>query len=159
MEWDPDPTHRHWHFTDFATYRLLNADQSTAVVSGKEAFCLANTDAVDMTGTGAKWTVSYDDLGSVCGGHSSESIREVLASGWGDTYAQYRAGQAFAIKDVPDGTYYIQVLANPEGNLIESDDTNNSSLREIQLGHNKAGERTLKVLPVGLVDETNQFGY
>lgn len=159
MEWDPDPTHRHWHFTDFATYRLLDADQATTVVSGKEAFCLANTDAVDMTGNGAKWTVSYDDLGSVCGGHSSESIREVLAAGWGDTYAQYRAGQAFPIKDVPDGTYYIQVLANPEGNLIESDATNNSSLREITLGHDKHGERTLEVLPVGLVDEENQFGY
>lgn len=160
MQWDPDPTHMHWHFTDFATYRLVKLDETTVVTSGKESFCLANTDAVDMTGDGAKWTVHYDDLGSVCGGHNSQSIREALAAGWGDTYAQFRAGQAFAIKDVPDGKYYIQVLANPEGNLIEADSTNNSSLREVKLSTNAKGERKLKVFPVGIIDdESNVFGY
>ena len=28
MEWDPRPGHMHWHFTDFARYRLLDADKS-----------------------------------------------------------------------------------------------------------------------------------
>lgn len=157
MEWDPDPTHRHWHFTDFATYRLLAADMETEVVSGKEAFCLANTDAVDLTGPGANWTVSYDDLGSVCGGKESQAIREVLAAGWGDTYAQFRAGQAFPIANVADGVYYIQVLANPESNLIEADTDNNEALRKIRLSTTPGGERRVKVFPVGLVEETEDF--
>lgn len=161
MQWDADPTHMHWHFTDFATYRLVkHDDHSTVVTSGKESFCLANTDAVDMTGEGAKWTTRYDDLGSVCGGYNSESIREALAAGWGDTYAQYRAGQAFAIKNVPDGVYDIEVLANPEGNLFEGDTTNNASYRTVKLTTNAKGERKLKVLPVGIIDdESNVFGY
>lgn len=154
MEWDPDPTHRHWHFTDFATYRLLAEDKTTEVVSGKEAFCLANTDAVDLTAPGANWTVDYDDLGSVCGGLESQAIREVLAAGWGDTYAQFRAGQAFPIADVPDGVYYIQVLANPEQNLFEADTANNESLRRIRLMTNAQGERRVWVAPVGIVDES-----
>ena len=41
--------HQHWHFQDFARYRLLNADQTEACARSKESFCLANTDAVDYT--------------------------------------------------------------------------------------------------------------
>jgi hypothetical protein len=159
MEWDPDPTHHHWHFKDFATYSLVGEDESTVAVSGKESFCLANTDAVDMTGDGAKMTINYDDLGSSCGGHGAQSIRESLAAGWGDTYVQYRAGQSLPIKNVPDGTYFIKVQANPEGNLIESDTTNNSSLREIHLSTNAKGVRKLKVDQVGIVDDEGYFNY
>lgn len=155
MEWDPAPTHQHWHFTDFATYELLNADKTRAVRSGKEAFCLANTDAVDLTGEGAEWSAYEDDLGSVCGGYETRSIREVLSAGWGDTYAQFRAGQSFPIKNLPDGVYYIRVLANPVNTLIESDTANNESLRKVRLYTNSKGERGVRVAKVGLVDETD----
>ena len=33
--------------------------------------------------------------------------------GWGDTYFQFVAGQAFDITSVPNGTYYIEVGAVP----------------------------------------------
>ncbi|WP_183093947.1 lysyl oxidase family protein [Nocardioides stalactiti] len=159
MEWDPAPTHQHWHFTDFATYELLNADLTRAVRSGKEAFCLANTDAVDLTGEGAEWSAYEDDLGSVCGGYETRSIREVLSAGWGDTYAQFRAGQSFPVKNLADGIYYIRVLANPEDTLLEADTTNNEALRKVRLWTNKAGERRVRVAPVGLVDESQGIYY
>ena len=34
--------------------------------------------------------------------YGSLSIREVLASGWGDTYAQFRAGQSFDLEGLPE---------------------------------------------------------
>jgi hypothetical protein len=154
MIWHPAPSHNHWHFNDFATYELLNADQTRAVRSGKESFCLANTDAVDLTGEGAAWDAYEEDLGSVCGGYEIRSIREVLSAGWGDTYAQYRAGQSFPIKNLPDGTYYVRVLANPDNTLIESDTTNNESLRKVRIYTDKSGNRKVKVAKVGLVDDT-----
>ena len=49
MEWDARHGHTHWHFRDFARYRLLDANKDHVVRSRKEAFCLANTDAVDYT--------------------------------------------------------------------------------------------------------------
>ena len=55
MHWDPRPTHQHWHFEDFARYVLLKTDKTEAVTSKKEAFCLANTDAVDQTVPNANW--------------------------------------------------------------------------------------------------------
>ncbi|GLY96461.1 lysyl oxidase family protein [Actinoplanes sp. NBRC 103695] len=144
MEWDAREGHLHWHFTDFAQYNLLSADQSLAVRSGKEAFCLANTDAVDYTIPNAKWRPSNTDLSTSCGQNTAVAVREVLDVGSGDTYSQARPGQSFEITDLPNGTYFIQTLANPENKLAELKTTNNSSLRKIILGGTPE-KRTLKV--------------
>ncbi|CAL9413594.1 lysyl oxidase family protein [Streptomyces sp. enrichment culture] len=151
MEWDPRPGHEHWHFLDFASYRLLSADQKETVRSGKEAFCLANTDAVDYTVKNASWHPGNTDLSTACGSENSISVREVLDVGSGDTYTQDLPGQSFDITDLPNGTYYIQVLANPENRLKETDHGNNSALREVILGGEK-GARTVTVPPHHLVD-------
>ncbi|GAA0460127.1 hypothetical protein Ade02nite_14320 [Paractinoplanes deccanensis] len=147
MEWDAREGHKHWHFTDFAQYNLLDSTQKLAVRSGKEAFCLANTDAVDFTIAGAKWRPENTDLSTSCGADTVVAVREVLDIGNGDTYSQYRPGQSFEITDLPNGTYYIQVLANPEKKLAELDTTNNSALRQIILGGTPE-KRTLTVPPV-----------
>jgi hypothetical protein len=147
MEWDAREGHKHWHFTDFAQYNLLGADQKLAVRSGKEAFCLANTDGVDYTIANAKWRPENTDLSTSCGGNTAVAVREVLDIGNGDTYTQDRPGQSFDITDLPNGTYYIQVLANPAKKLTELSATNNSSLRQIILGGTPT-ERTLTVPPV-----------
>ncbi|GAA2292285.1 lysyl oxidase family protein [Streptomyces atrovirens] len=151
MEWDPRPGHEHWHFLDFASYRLLTADRKETVRSGKEAFCLANTDAVDYTVKNADWHPGNTDLSTACGYENSISVREVLDVGSGDTYTQDLPGQSFDITDLPNGTYYIQVLANPENRLKETDHSNNSALREVVLGGEK-GARTVTVPPHHLVD-------
>ncbi|WP_127500546.1 lysyl oxidase family protein [Actinoplanes solisilvae] len=147
MEWDAREGHLHWHFTDFAQYNLLDSTQKLSVRSGKEAFCLANTDAVDFTIPNAKWRPENTDLSTSCGANTVVAVREVLDIGNGDTYSQYRPGQSFEITDLPNGTYYIQVLANPEKKLAELDTTNNSALRQIILG-GTPGARTLTVPPV-----------
>ncbi|WP_228991755.1 lysyl oxidase family protein [Streptomyces sp. DH8] len=144
MEWDPRPGHEHWHFTDFASYRLLKADKKEKVRSGKEAFCLANTDAVDYTVKNANWHPDNTDLSTACGQENSISVREVLDVGSGDTYTQDLPGQSFDITNLPNGTYYIQVLANPENRLKETNHKNNSALRKVVLG-GKKGARTVKV--------------
>ncbi|MFC8226138.1 lysyl oxidase family protein [Streptomyces sp. NPDC057287] len=144
MEWDPRAGHEHWHFTDFASYRLLKADKKETVRSGKEAFCLANTDAVDYTVRNANWHPDNTDLSTACGQENSISVREVLDVGSGDTYTQDLPGQSFDITGLPNGTYFIQVLANPEKRLKETDLTNNSALRKVVLG-GKPGARTVTV--------------
>ncbi|MEV7995758.1 lysyl oxidase family protein [Streptomyces sp. NPDC086077] len=151
MEWDPRVGHEHWHFTDFASYRLLSADQTKEVRSGKEAFCLANTDAVDYTVKNANWHPYNTDLSTACGQQNSISVREVLDVGSGDTYTQYRPGQSFDITDLPNGTYHIQVIANPEKRLKETNLGNNVALRKVVLG-GEPGARTVKVPPHHLID-------
>ena len=147
MEWDARAGHNHWHFTDFAQYNLLKSDQKQVAKSGKEAFCLANTDAVDYTIPLAKWRPNNTDLSTSCGMQTSVGVREVLDIGNGDTYTQDRPGQSFDITGLPNGTYYIQVKANPAGKLSELSAANNTSLRKIVLG-GTAKKRTLTVPPV-----------
>src|SRR4029450_10074552 len=122
----------------------LDSTQKLAVRSGKEAFCLANTDTVDLTVPNAKWRPENTSLETSCGANTVVAVREVLDIGNGDTYSQDRPGQSFEITDLPNGTYYIQVLANPSNKLGELSTQNNSALRKIVLG-GTAKKRTLKV--------------
>ena len=151
MAWDTRDGHRHWHFKDFARYRLLDSDKQGVVRSKKEAFCLAATDAVDYTLPGANWEPWNTDLATACGGHGSLAVREVLDVGSGDTYQQDRPGQSFDLDGLPDGRYYISVEANPAHNLLEADLTNNVALRRLRIGTDRDGQRTVKVFDVGLV--------
>ena len=54
------------------------------------------------------------------------------------------AGQSFDITHVPNGTYYIEVTANPEKVLYETTTSNDVSLRQVILG-GTPGHRTVKV--------------
>ncbi|MDX6235792.1 MAG: hypothetical protein QOG10_607 [Kribbellaceae bacterium] len=151
MEWDARDGHNHWHFTDFARYSLLNSSQSEVVRSQKEAFCLAATDAIDYTAKNANWHPYNTDLHTACGDHGSLSVREVLDVGSGDTYMQTLPGQSFDVTDLKNGTYYVEVVANPEKRLFESNVNNNVSLRKVILG-GTLHHRTVQVPPVQLVD-------
>ncbi|MFI5731075.1 lysyl oxidase family protein [Kribbella sp. NPDC051587] len=151
MEWDPREGHTHWHFTDFARYSLLNAKQSEVVRSQKEAFCLAATDSIDYTVKNANWHPFNTDLHTACGDHTSLSVREVLDVGSGDTYEQFRPGQSFDITNLPNGEYFVEVKANPEGKLFEGNTKNNVALRKVILGGVK-GARTVKVPAVGVIN-------
>jgi hypothetical protein len=151
LEYDTRDGHSHWHFTDFARYSLLAADKQEVVRSGKEAFCLAPTDAIHLTVKGANWKPGSTGLGSACGDASSLAIRETLDVGWGDTYEQFRPGQSFEITDLPNGTYWIQVVANPDNRLYERSRSNNTSLRKVVLG-GTPGARTVTVPPYQGID-------
>lgn len=152
MVWDPREEHHHWHFKDFARYSLVDKNKKQLFVSKKEAFCLANTDAVDYTVSGADWHPYNTELETACGEHGSLAVREVLAAGSGDTYEQFRPGQSLSLKGRPNGTYYVKVEANPSQKLAESDVTNNVSYRKIIVG-GKPGRRTVKAEKVGIIDE------
>jgi hypothetical protein len=152
MAWDPRRGHEHWHFKAFATYRLLDATRTKAIRSGKEAFCLVPTDPIDTTLPGANLRPGTTELSTACGGRSALSIRAILDAGHGDTYYQSLPGQSFDITDVPNGTYYVQVLANPDGKLVERSRGNNSSLRKVVIGGTPGGKRTIKVAPIWGID-------
>ena len=144
LEFDDRDGHAHWHFTDFARYRLLTGDGDDVVRSGKEAFCLAPTDAIDLTLPTAVWQPLATGLGSACGGEGAIWIRELLDVGWGDTYIQSLPGQSFDITTVDNGRYVIEVATNPDGRLRERRTSNNVALLHVELG-GRPGHRTVTV--------------
>jgi len=133
-----------WHFEQFARYRLLNASKKLAVISDKVGFCIAPTDPVDLLIHSAVWQPAFIGLGGACGSPSALWVQEYLPNGWGDTYEQTLAEQAFDITNVPNGTYYIEITANPLHKLHELSTAGNTSLRKVILGGTK-GHRTVKV--------------
>ncbi|GAB3060925.1 lysyl oxidase family protein [Intrasporangium mesophilum] len=144
FEWDEREGHHHWHFEDAAQYDLVAADGSLQR-SGKQSFCLAPTDPIDLTRPGAVQQVDSDRMWSMCGGSEAIWIREVLPAGWGDTYYQGVAGQAFDITDLANGVYTIRITSNVSGRLHESSTSNNVSTKKVELG-GTPGARTVTEL-------------
>jgi hypothetical protein len=150
--------HRHWHFEEFTEYTLLDADSGEVQISGKQSWCLANTDAIDLTVPNANWGAFGGDLFTMCGGPGALWIREILDVGWGDTYSQYIAGQAFDITDLPNGDYYIRVHANPTGRIFEVNTDNNVVDRLIHL-RGRPGARRVVVPPWNGIDTETRCPY
>ena len=156
MEFHEAPEHNHWHFLDFAKYELVDAKDKVVSTSGKQSWCLAPTDPVDLTVPGATLRPSQTGLESACGEKSALWLRESMPTGWGDTYNQAQT-QAFDLSKVKNGTYRIKVTVNPDGNLYERTRSNNVSYRTITIG-GKAGARTVKVPPYQGIDTETWWG-
>jgi len=115
-----------------------------AVTSHKAGFCIAPSDAVDLLPPHAMWQPPTVGLQGQCGTTTALWVAEEMPVGWGDTYTQSVAGQAFDITHVPNGTYYIEITANPQHVLYESNTRNDVSLRKVILG-GTPGHRTVQV--------------
>lgn len=151
MFYDNGRGHHHWHLRQLASYTLLGPS-GRVVLSQKQSFCIAPTDPVDLTVPGAEMSPSaFEGLGfggSTCDLYDPAAIwlREALPAGWGDTYSQYVAGQAFDVTDLPNGRYRIEVRVNPLGELTETTTADDAAFRVIRLsGH--PGARRVKVFP------------
>jgi Lysyl oxidase len=68
-------------------------------------------------------------LSTNCGSPSALWVREVLQTGWADTYFQGIPGQSFDITTVPNGWYYARLEVNPFGALHEVTRANNVESR------------------------------
>ena len=97
----------------FVRYSIVDATTNEVVRSFKQSFCLAPTDAIDLTVPGALFLPYLPEMSSVCGGEEARWLREALPAGWGDTYYQFVAGQAFNITTLPNGAYKIRVDDEP----------------------------------------------
>ncbi len=144
MGFDSKPGHDHWHFEQFARYQLLDSAKNLAVRSHKVGFCIAPSDPVNLLAPHSVWQPPSIGFGGACGSPTALWVQEMMPVGWGDTYLQSVAGQAFDITSVPNGTYYIEIIANPQHVLQESNIRNDVSLRKVILG-GTPGQRTAKV--------------
>jgi hypothetical protein len=145
FEFDNRVGHHHWHLEDVAQYDLLNSSGKRVVQSHKQSFCLAPTNPIDLTAPGALWNPYTIGLESSCPTDESLWLRETLPIGWGDTYIQRKAGQAFNITNIPNGQYQIRVTTNPFGNIHETTRKNDRALVTVEIG-GTPGHRTVEKL-------------
>lgn len=108
------PTHAHFHFADFANYRLLRKDKrggyrSTAKQGAgvKTGFCIMDTRPV-ASPTQARYLACNEG-------------EQGLSVGWGDVYDSTLADQWVELRGrgLKDGEYALQSAADPNDKLNE----------------------------------------
>ncbi|MEL7335938.1 MAG: lysyl oxidase family protein, partial [Planctomycetota bacterium] len=56
-----------------------------------------------------------------------------ISAGYSDVYSAALDDQWIDVTDVPDGTYWLEITADPEDNIREIDETNNRSRVQVTL--------------------------
>lgn len=122
------PGHEHWHFEDFFVFELWTVEDGRlgdlVATTGKLTFCLVD---------------SYPVGEPVPNGVAKPSILECnsevqgLSAGWEETYEADWDGQELDIPEVPDGTYAIRTIVDPDGRIREMNDANNESVVLVQI--------------------------
>ena len=114
------PCHGHYHFNNYANYRLLDGNGRQVAAGLKIGFCLLDSIRWDAN---APSRAKYD-----CGNQG-------IQQGWGDVYDSTLDGQWIDITGVPDGSYTLEMEVNPEHRLPESNYNNNITRIQITIGN------------------------
>jgi hypothetical protein len=117
--------HDHIHFDNYATYTLqpINAPGASAREGHKTTFCLMDTDPAPAPYTSSA-PAYYTDCGRVMQG---------ISVGWGDKYSWYLADQDIDVSGLPSGDYSLTIDIDPKNTLLETNDTDNSSMIYVNL--------------------------
>jgi hypothetical protein len=106
------PQHNHFHFADFAEYRLLGQDangdfQPMKTEGSKTSYCVMDTWKKEGNAPDQYKTCNAD--------------RQGLSPGWADTYRADLYDQWVILGDqlLADGEYAVRSIADPEGLLDE----------------------------------------
>jgi hypothetical protein len=116
------PAHGHFHFDDWAAFRLREIAPDGAiggVVAGgaKQSFCLLDLLVHDASNPGFRRPGYYTTCGSDVQG---------ITPGWSDLYDVSLPGQWVDVTGLPPGVYWLEASVDPEDRILESDETNNS---------------------------------
>ena len=107
-----DTCHGHFHFKNYATYKLIDEKTGQVWRSAKRGFCMLDTDPYLPSLRDAPrnyWS---------CGTQTIDGFQGI-SKGWNDTYVWKLGGQYFVLDGgdgqapVPAGRYYIEVEVNP----------------------------------------------
>ncbi|MEL7471673.1 MAG: lysyl oxidase family protein [Planctomycetota bacterium] len=117
------PGHNHIHFEDWAIYRLreiLPGDGVGPIVAEgkKTSFCIIDLGVYDSSIPGFLPGGEFNTCGSTTQG---------LSVGWIDIYSKFLTDQNIDITDVPDGEYWLESTANPDGLALEHSLSNNTA--------------------------------
>ncbi|MBK7997586.1 MAG: hypothetical protein IPK15_02330 [Verrucomicrobia bacterium] len=105
------PCHGHYHFSDFADYRLVNSAGQQVAIGLKSGFCLEDVSRFDTT------------TGSAIARYDCQN--QGIQRGWADVYSRNLPCQWVDITGVPAGLYMLEIEVNPIGRLPERTRTNN----------------------------------
>jgi len=106
--------HNHYHFQEYADYRLLDMSGNIVARGHKQAFCLV--DLYHPPGLGGDTVPQFVDCGF-----------QGISAGWADVYHNGLDCQWIDITSVPSGHYVLEVVINPAHIIKEHNYDNNKA--------------------------------
>lgn len=104
----PADGHDHPHYTNYAHYDLLDANDQVLATSGKFGFCLQDT----QCSSGATPHYTCENQG--------------LTAGCSDLYSLFLGCQYIDITTLPNGAYTLRITTDPLNQIAEANEVNNS---------------------------------
>jgi len=161
-QWVYHAIHQHYYYTGFGLSRLWPADTSgrpaaspirakrhnldgtgqqgspQPIRSGRKiGFCLADTelDFWLQKGDGPRTYNAPDCLFPAFSDAQNDYLIQGITQGWADVYDWYLPDQYIEVTGVPDGSYILETIADPDNTLREADETNNCAAVLIRLSN------------------------
>lgn len=131
--------HGHWHVRQVEVHQLETLDGEVLGRLVKQGFCFFDTDAYRTDLPGAPARAHWGGRG--CATTVDTRVRMGLSVGWGDKYPWHLLDERIDVTGVPDGTYRIRQIADPNGVIEESDETNNETWVVIEMTTTSDGLR------------------
>ena len=114
------PCHAHYHFQNYMSYRLRDANGNIAAIGLKVGFCILDV---------FRWSPSAPNNALY------SCTDQGIQVGWGDLYDSTLDGQWIDITGLPAGNYTIEIEANPQGIIQEANYSNNITTVPIAIGN------------------------
>jgi len=112
------PCHAHSHLVGFADHRLLTNGGTVAASGLKASFCLED---------GSQWDTNAAPVKRYhCG-------RQGIQAGWEDFYWDALPCQWVDITDVPPGLYTLEIEVDPDNQLPELNESNNTARVQVTI--------------------------
>jgi Lysyl oxidase len=140
-EWEYHPIHDHFHFKSFGVSRLwaTNGGQRAGSAplrsSRKVSFCIVDIEihAWAEKGNGPRSFSFPACVTPADGDESNDYLIQGMSAGWADVYDWFLPDQYVEVTGVPDGTYILDTLADPDNAIRERDESNNCASAYVQL--------------------------
>jgi hypothetical protein len=112
-DFEYDQCHMHYHYHEYADYRLLDPSGNLVVAGKKQGFAIIDMGPIDPSVPGTPTEPRFD------------SAFQGIQRGWYDEYSSGIPCQWIDITGVPAGDYTLEVEVNPERKIAESNYQNN----------------------------------
>jgi hypothetical protein len=119
-----DGDHQHFHFDDYALYKLTPVSAPGEGTASKTTFCIIDTTKVDNRLAGAPKKAVYIGCSAYVQG---------MSVGWGDTYGAQLPGQSIDLTGFADGLYALEIVVDPLDLLTETSNDDNSACGLLQI--------------------------
>lgn len=124
------PSHQHIHFDGWCRYRLrqllAGGGVGPVLATGqKTSFCILDLQVYNNQNPGYQNPGFYSGCGSVVQG---------LTPGWADIYSKNLTDQWIDITGIADGDYWLEAEVDPDGLILESNETNNIGRIQVHVG-------------------------